>query len=131
LSPREAHLEVMADDLALRPGIEEEEDDFFFMANLFPKTTGLSHAIWLSERANSRQDVRVKVSTATGGRADPRNMAVMSVRPEPRLLHGSLPADVVREVGEWIALNEPVILAYWNGELDTADLGPQLRKLDC
>lgn len=120
----------MADDLAFDLSAEEEEDDFFFMANLFPKTTGLTHAVWLSEKGHNRHDVRVKVSTASGGRANPRNMAVMSVRPKPLLLHGDLPPEVVRDVARWIALNETVILDYWNGEIDTADLGPRLRKID-
>lgn len=120
----------MPDDVALDLNADEEEDDFFFMANLFPKDTGLSHAVWVSEQANSRHDVRVKVSTASGGRAHPRNMAVMSVRPEPRLIHGGLPPDVVRDVARWIRLNEAVILDYWNGQASTADLIHRLQKLD-
>ena len=47
-------------ELELPP--QPDEDDFYFMANLFPATTGLPFVVWISERGGARHDIRVKVS---------------------------------------------------------------------
>jgi hypothetical protein len=45
---------------------DEEELDFFLMANFRPATAGLPMVVWLSERGLARHDVRVEVSTVHG-----------------------------------------------------------------
>ena len=54
--------------------------------------------------------------------------AIVGVRPEPALLHGELSADVARAVFAWTTMNRDALLAYWNGELDTLELGARLRR---
>lgn len=109
---------------------DEEENDFFFMANLFPESTGLNHVVWVIERAGRRLDLSVKVAASPDVPPDLRNMAAMSVRPEPKVVEGSLPEHIVRDVARWIVLNEAAILDYWTGEISTADLIERLRKLE-
>ena len=60
---------------------EADEEDFFDMANLSPKLTGLPMAVWISERGHTRHDARVKVSLIHGRRAHPDQTASVSVRP--------------------------------------------------
>ncbi len=120
----------MADDAALQiDALDEEEEDFFFMANLHPEDTGLPRIIWVSERGLARHDVRVKVFTGASNRVRRDDIAVMSVRPSPELLHGRLPSDEVEAVGRWITLNEAVILDYWEGRATTAQLLHRIRKV--
>ena len=64
---------------------DEEQLDFFLMANLRPATTGLPMVVWVSERGLARHDVRVKISTVHGPQVQYTNVATVAVRPAPRL----------------------------------------------
>src|SRR5713101_2301758 len=106
-----------------------ETDDLFEMANLFPVTTGLPMTIWVSPRGNSRHDVRVKVNVTHGNQMNPRNTAFVGVRPSPHIIAGSLSPDDEKAVSQWISLNTAALLAYWEGEIDTAHLVHALKAL--
>jgi hypothetical protein len=106
-----------------------ETVDLFEMANLFPVTTGLPMTIWVSPRGNSRHDVRVKVNLTHGNQMNPGNTAVVGVRPAPHIIAGSLSPDDEKAVSQWISLNTAALLAYWEGEIDTVQLGHALKTL--
>jgi hypothetical protein len=106
----------------------EAEEDFFEMANLFPDDTGLPMVVWASERGHARHDVRVKVNQSHGTRMLPGNLAVVAVRPAPRLVAGNLsPADL-RAVSDWIRLNEAALVDYWEYRISTAQFVQRLRR---
>jgi hypothetical protein len=109
---------------------DTEEDALFLMANLYPEETGLPRVIYVSEKGQARHDVRVKVSGAPGDRMRVRDMATMSVRPSPQLLHGKLSGDEQRAIGDWIARNEAVLVDYWNEALSTSEMLERLRRSD-
>jgi hypothetical protein len=73
--------------------------------------------------------VRIKVMMVHGSRMDPGNLAVVAVRPTPRVIAGQLSADDLRAVTQWIALNYVVIIDHWNGQTDGVQLGQRLRRL--
>jgi hypothetical protein len=60
---------------------------------------------------------------------DISNTAIVGIRPQPRLLRSQLPAADFEQVAAWIALNEAALLDFWNGEIDTIELGARLRKV--
>ena len=107
----------------------EPEDDLFEMANLYPKNTGLPMTIWISQKGGANHDVRVKVSPSHGAKMDIHNAAVVSVRPRVEVLHGNLQAKDLEAVRRWVVLNAQAIIDYWNGEIDTLDLGQRLQRL--
>jgi hypothetical protein len=111
------------------PGGRDDEDALYEMANLSPRTTGLPMTVWVSPRGNARHDARVKVSPVHGNRMVITGAAVMGIRPQPALLEGTLDPGDVEAVGAWILLNRDILLAYWHGEADTADLITQLKRL--
>jgi hypothetical protein len=105
------------------------EEDFFEMADLFPDDTGLPMVVWASERGHARHDVWVKVNQSHGTRMLPGNLAVVAVRPVPRLVAGNLsPADL-RSVSDWIRLNEAALVDYWEYRISTAQFIRLLRRL--
>jgi hypothetical protein len=104
-------------------------DELFEMANLFPRTTGLPMTVWVSPRGNTRHDVRVKVNISHGDQMDIGNTAVIGVRPAPHIIAGRLSPDDRRAVFEWISLNSAAIIEYWQGRIDTIELGRLLRRL--
>jgi hypothetical protein len=98
-------------------------DDLFEMANLFPRTTGLPMTVWVSPRGNARHDVRVKVNLTHGNQVNAANTAVVGVRPSPRIIAGQLAPDDEQAVYQWVSLNDAALIAYWEGQIDTIQLG--------
>ena len=105
-----------------------DTDELFQMANLFPRPTGLPVTAWVSPRGNARHDVRVKVSMTHGNQMTVSNTAVLGVRPTPHLITGQSSAVDQRAVSEW-ALNTDAFAAYWEGRIDTVQLGQALKQL--
>jgi len=114
---------------AMQQASEPDTDELFEMANLFPRTTGLPMTVWVSPRGNARHDVRVKVNMTHGDQMNIANTAVVGVRPTPHVIAGHLPPDDQRAVFEWVSLNTAVIVEYWDGRIDTIELGRLLKRL--
>jgi hypothetical protein len=104
-------------------------DDLFEMANVFPRTTGLPMTVWVSPRGNARHDVRVKVNLTHGNQMNATNTAVVGVRPSPRVIAGQLSPDDEQAVFQWISLNAAALIAYWEGQIDTVQLGQILKPV--
>jgi hypothetical protein len=107
----------------------DETDDLFEMANLFPRTTGLPMTIWVSPRGDARHDVRIKVNLTPGNQMNVANTAVVGVRPVPRIIAGQLSPDDERAIFQWISLNTAALVAYWEGQIDTVQLGQVLKPI--
>jgi hypothetical protein len=105
------------------------DDELFEMANLYPRTTGLPMTVWVGPRGNARHDVRVKVNMTHGNQMSIDNVAVVGVRPTPHMIGGRLYAEDQRAVFAWIDLNAATIVAYWEGDIDTAELIQKLKRL--
>jgi hypothetical protein len=90
---------------------DQEVDDLYEMANLFPQTTGLPMTIWVSPRGRARHDARVNVSL-TPGRMDIGHTAVVGIRPTPRLIEGNLASADLELVSRWIRANEEALIDF-------------------
>ena len=108
---------------------EPDTDELFEVANLFPRTTGLPMTVWVSPRGNARHDVRVKVNMTHGDQMNIANTAIVGVRPSPHVIAGHLPPDDLRAVFEWILLNTAALVDYWDGRIDTIELGQLLKRI--
>ncbi|WP_428149244.1 hypothetical protein [Brevundimonas sp.] len=111
------------------PETPVEEEDFFLMSNLRPKHTGLPMTVWVSHKGHARHDARVKVSRTPGDKIDIEDMAVVGIRPTPALIEGNLDAVSLKQVQQWIGLNEAVLIGFWDGELDTVEMLQGLKRL--
>lgn len=94
------------------------------MSNLFPKHTGLPFTVWI--KGGARHDVRVKVSRTAKATPD---MVSVAIRPRVRVVAGKLDAHELALLSSWIELNRPTLIAYWAGEIDTADAINALRRI--
>jgi hypothetical protein len=108
---------------------QPDSDELFEMANLYPRTTGLPMTVWVSPRGNARHDVRVKVNMTHGDQMGIANTAVVGVRPTPHLIAGQLSPDDRRAVFVWVSLNTAALVDYWDGRIDTIELGQLLKRL--
>src|SRR5271170_3340523 len=75
--------------------------DTYEMSNLFPRTTGLPLAVWVSPRGRARHGPRIKVSL-TPGKMDAAHTAVVAMQPKPWLVEGKLSGADLALVAEWI-----------------------------
>jgi hypothetical protein len=107
----------------------DDDRDLFEMANLYPDTTGLPMTVWVSPRGKARHDVRVKINMTHGNQMNIADTAVVGVRPRPRLIAGQLSPVDTQAVMRWIALNTDVLVAYWEGQIDTARMIHALKPL--
>jgi hypothetical protein len=57
------------------------------------------------------------------------NTAVVGVRPGPHAIAGQLSAEDERAVFEWVSLNADALVEYWQGRIDTIQLGQALKRL--
>ena len=58
------------------------------------------------------------------------NTAVVGLRPAPHLVVGDLTQRDASVVFAWVALNIDALIDYWNGQIDTIQLGQQLRRVE-
>ena len=121
--------EIIEQAAAPEEDIELDARDLFEMANLYPDTTGLPMTVWVSPRGNARHDVRVKVNVTHGNQMSIANAAVVGVRPTPRVIAGQLSPTDTQAVFQWVVLNTGVLVAYWDGQIDTARMIQGLRPL--
>jgi hypothetical protein len=110
----------------LQPPAQVEDEDFYLMANLFPKHTGLPFVVWISERGGARHDIRVKV--ASGPKAIPPMISV-GIRPDVHVIEGKMNASDLALLRTWIEANRQTLIDYWEGQIDTVDAMARLRKI--
>jgi hypothetical protein len=106
-----------------------EPEDLFEMANLYPSTTGLPMTVWVSPRGNAHHELRVRVNMTHGDQIDIADTAVVVVRPTPCVIAGQLSPAGAQAVFRWISLNTDALVAYWEGQIDTAGLCQMLKPL--
>lgn len=99
------------------------------MTNLYPRDTGLPMTVWVSPRGRARLDARVKVCRTRGDNMDPSNLAVVAIRPTPRVVPGPLAQSDFAPVAEWITLNKDTLIGFWDGTLSTFELVAGLRRI--
>ena len=109
--------------------IEFDDRDLFEMANLYPDTTGLPMTVWVLPRGKARHEVRVNINMTHGNQMNIADTAVVGVRPRPRLIAGQLSPVDAQAVFRWVALNSDVLVAYWEGQIDTARMIHALKPL--
>lgn len=117
----------MSADAALASVPVEEAP--YELVNIHPKNTGLPMVVYASFRAGSPHDARLKVSMSHGDRMDLNNVAVVGLRPTPRLIHGSLSSADLKQVTLWIEKNRAALIDFWDEKIDGVDFIQALKKL--
>jgi hypothetical protein len=108
---------------------KHSEEDLFLMSNLSPRRTGLPFVVWISPRGNARHDVRVKVSPSP--KTMPDEFVVVAIRPEVKVLFGSLSATDLALLTKWIDQNLDVLVQFWEGNIEyTEDVLKALVRLE-
>ncbi len=108
--------------------IADEAVDFYLMASLSGRLTGLPFIVWISQRGNAKHDVCVKVTP--GLKAIPEEMVSVAIGPDIRVIAGEMTASDLQLLTRWIELNSEVIFRFWEGELLTEDALLLIKAID-
>jgi hypothetical protein len=108
---------------------DEEQLGFFLMASLRPATTGLPMVVWVSERGLARHDFAGQGQHGAWPTGAVRQHGDRRGAPGAAPVAGQPPAADLQAVSEWIRLNEAALVAYWDCQIDTAELIQWLRPL--
>ncbi len=104
------------------------KDDFFEMANISPKKSGLPVVVWLSPKANNKHSARIKVSSSP--KASMIGDIVIRIDPDIKLIHGQLDTETFDLVKQWVILNHSVIMDFWNEKIMyTEDLLSKVKSI--
>jgi hypothetical protein len=106
-----------------------ESEDFFEMANLSPKRTGLPFVVWISPKGGAPHDARVKVSP--GPKVQSSEMVSVAIQPEVRVVGGTMSARDLSLLKKWVDLNQDVLIRYWDGDIEyTEDAIAALKPIE-
>jgi hypothetical protein len=108
---------------------EVTEDELYEMANVYPDDSGLPMTVCVRPRSNERHGPRIKVCTVPGARMHPNDTVTVTLPPIRDIPPGTLSAADLRDVSNWIRLNEAAITAHWEGRISSIEFGRRLRKL--
>jgi hypothetical protein len=100
----------------------------FEMSNLSPKRTGLPFVVWISIKAGAKHDVRIKISR--DAKAHQSGWATVAIRPDVRVIAGTVSGRDLALIRQWVALNYDVLIRYWDGDIEyTEDALALLRPI--
>jgi hypothetical protein len=100
----------------------DDDPDFYMMSNVGPKSTGLPFVVWISLRGDSvHNDVRVRISTSakrsSHKAAVSSEMVTVAIRPNIRLVKGTLKSSDLEIFTRWAELNRDVLERHWDEEI--------------
>ena len=117
----------------LPEAIEYFYDDQFLveMANLQPKTTGVTHTVHICSKGGAQHGPRVKVSNVVGKFSTNDNFS-LTMEPNPRVIGTcKIKPEHLDDIKDWIKLNHEHIHKVWNddGVMDIDDVASGIKKL--
>jgi hypothetical protein len=71
----------------------------------------------------------LKVNLTHGNQMNISDTAVVGIRPTPHVVAGQLAPKDEQAVFAWVTLNTAALVAYWDGQIDTVQLGQQLKPV--
>ena len=100
----------------------------FDLSNLAPDQTGLRFIVWIAVDFGYTDDVRVYISHKPHIRRS--ELVEVAIRPEVRVVGGTLSDDELELLKRWVELNFDVLVAYWDGEIEgTMEAMERLRAI--
>lgn len=99
---------------------EGENDQLFEMANIHSNIHGITNVVIWVGRANTRHGLRVKVSNVKNKFDDSNNFVIQmpNLDYNPSQVAKWIDSTTLEKIKEWIKINQPLLYAYENGEID-------------
>jgi hypothetical protein len=114
-----------------------EEEMLWEMANFRTKTTGLPMIVYIStcevEGKKLKHSPRVKIARTYSTKFNPFDTFSISISNNPEIVSGDkgeIKNSDLEKCQEFILKNKDVLMAFWDGEYDSADLTANLTKYE-
>lgn len=121
------YLSPPSDQNRIDPRFEDDSDSLFYMTDLNTGLTGLPLTVWVANGFGVDHDVRIWA--ATERTTLPSRMACLAIRPDVRVLKGSMKSTDLELLRKWIDLNSPVVLGHWHGDVDSVEAITAVRRI--
>jgi hypothetical protein len=112
----------ISDELAERELLEE-------MVSFRKKVTGVNNTVFISPKGFTRHAPRIKLAVDPPDSIDPRGATASVAIESGDVVDGDVPAELLKQVRQFIELNHDVLLDYWNYRADTEELRERLKSI--
>jgi hypothetical protein len=112
----------VSDELAERELLEE-------MVSFRKNVTGVDNTIFISPKGFTRHAPRIILAINPSHSIDPRGATASVAVDSGDVVAGDVPADLLKQVRQFIELNHDVLLDYWNYLADTEELRERLKPI--
>ncbi len=112
----------ISDELAERELLEE-------MVSFRKKVTGVNNTVFISPKGFTRHAPRIKLAIDPPDSIDPRGATASVAIESGDVVDGDVPAELLKQVRQFIELNHDVLLDYWNYRADTEELRERLKSI--
>ncbi|HLK79924.1 MAG TPA: DUF4160 domain-containing protein [Xanthobacteraceae bacterium] len=112
----------VSDELAERELLEE-------MVSFRKRVTGVDNTIFISPKGFTRHAPRIKLAIDPPDSIDPRGATASVAIDSGEVVDGDVPAELLKQVREFIELNHNVLLDYWNYRADAEELRERLKRI--
>jgi hypothetical protein len=108
--------------------VGDDYDENEEMVSLRSDVTGVENVVFVSPRGRTRHGPRIKIAIDPPQSLDPSTKtASMSITDFS--IHGErMPRQVAEQAEQFIDRNRAALMAYWNYEIDTAELIKRLQR---
>ena len=98
------------------------------MANLNPEMTGIPFTIWVSVGLGVRHGPRIKVSKGPKFKKD--DHVTITIGKIPIVIGDGISQDDLAQISQWINLNKPTLLQFWENEISSTTLKNNIKKVE-
>jgi hypothetical protein len=112
----------ISDELAERELLEE-------MVSFRKNVTGVDNTIFISPKGFTRHAPRIKLAIDPPDSIDPRSTTASIAIEGGDVVAGDVPAELLKQVRQFIELNHDALLDYWNYLADTDELRKRLKAI--
>jgi hypothetical protein len=112
----------ISDELAERELLEE-------MVSYRKDITGVDNTIFISPKGRTRLALRIKLAIDPSDSINPDSVTASIEISSGEIVAGEVPAELHKQLQQFIELNRDVLLDYWNYRIDTAQLQRRLRPI--
>ena len=105
----------------------DDSDGLFYMTDLNRGLTGLPFTVWIASGSGVEHDVRIWTAAET--HTIPSRMACLAIRPDVRVLKGSMASSDLELLRKWINLNLHVVFGHRHGNLDSREAIAGIRRI--
>jgi hypothetical protein len=99
------------------------------MVSLTPTETGIENTIFVSTKGYAQHAPRIKIAIDPPDSFNATSKSASMALHDFQIAGEQVPTHIAKQAREFIVLNRPALLDYWNCEIATAELLRRIRPI--